>query len=159
MFRIARAILSPVASSCNNSGASSRPATRFTSPTFGTRTNILANQALTEDDYRFIRYFGSRLEGTTRGVEEAGSKTTIIADVHTDGNTRQVLEEGVGYVQTVAVAYQLPDGRVALGMGPALSYYEFKHPMADRLTDEAWRELLKTNPPAPPQWTSSFKVQ
>ncbi len=119
----------------------------------------LSNQALTEDEYRFIRYFGSRLEGVTRGVEETGSKTTIIADVHTDGNTRQVLEEGVGYVQTVAVAYQLPDGRVALGMGPVLSYYEFKHPMADRLTDEAWRELLKTNPPAPPQWTSSFKIQ
>ena len=119
----------------------------------------LANEELTEEDYRFIRYFGSRLEGVTRGVEEAGSKTTIIADVHTDGNTRQVLEEGVGYVQTVAVAYQLPDGRVALGMGPVLSYYEFKHPMADRLTDEAWRELLKTNPPAPPEWTASFRVQ
>ncbi len=119
----------------------------------------LANQELTEEDYRFIRYFGSRLGGATRGVEEAGSKTTIIADVHTDGNTRQVLEEGVGYVQTVAVAYQLPDGRVAVGMGPVLSYYEFKHPMADRLTDEAWRELLKTSPPAPPPWTASFRAQ
>ncbi len=119
----------------------------------------LANQELTEDEYEFIRYFGSRLEGAVRGVEETGSKTTIIADVHTDGNTRQVLEEGVGYVQTIAVAYQLPDGRTALGMGPVLSYYEFKHPMADRLTDEAWRELLQTTPPAPPEWTASFKVR
>lgn len=119
----------------------------------------LANQELTEEDYGFIRYFGSRLEGATRGVEKTGAKTTIIADVHTDGNTRQVLEEGVGYVQTIAVAYQLPDGRTALGMGPVLSYYEFKHPMADRLTDEAWRELLKSNPPAPPQWTASFQAQ
>ncbi len=24
-----------------------------------------------------------------------------------------------------------------------LSYYEFKHPMSDRLTDEKWRKMLK----------------
>ena len=116
----------------------------------------LANEELTDDDYRFIRYFGSHLKGATRGVEETGSKTTIIADVHTDSNTGQVLEEGVGYVQKIVVAYQLPDGRIVAGMGPVLSYYEFKQSMDNRLTDEAWREMLRSSPPAPPEWTATF---
>ena len=96
---------------------------------------------------------------TTAGVEETGSKTTMIADVHTDGNTRQALEEGVGYIQHITVAYQLPDGRIAVGRGPVFSYYEFKQPLADRLTDEAWRQMLEYGQaPAPPEWTSSFKT-
>jgi hypothetical protein len=36
------------------------------------------------------------------------------------------------------------------------SYYEFPHPMADRLTDEKWRELLSTKPPARPAWIADF---
>lgn len=28
------------------------------------------------------------------------------------------------------------------GVGPGLSYCEFKHPMSDRLTDEAWKDIL-----------------
>ena len=45
---------------------------------------------------------------------------------------------------------------VYLAAGPELSYYEFKHPMSDRLTDEAWREMLKTNPPERPPWVYSY---
>ncbi len=119
----------------------------------------LANQPLTEEEYRFIKHFGRSLSRVTAGVEDTGSKTTMIADVHTDGNTQQALEEGVGYIQHITVAYQLPDGRIAVGRGPAFSYYEFKQPMADRLTDEAWRELLqKGQAPAPPEWTRSFNT-
>jgi len=119
----------------------------------------LANQELTEEQYSFIKHFSSALSRATAGVEETGSKTTMIADVHTDGNTSQVLEEGVGYVQTITVAYQLPGGRVAVGKGPVFSYYEFKHPMADRLTDEAWREMLERGRgPEQPEWTASFRA-
>jgi hypothetical protein len=75
--------------------------------------------------------------------------------VHTDSNTEQVLEEGVGYVDLIVVAYKLPDGRILVGAGPVMSYYEFKQPMDDRLTDEAWRELLDSNPPERPEWASN----
>jgi len=39
-----------------------------------------------------------------------------------------------------------------------MSYYEFTWPQKDRLTDEAWMEMLK-NRKAPPQpeWICSFK--
>jgi hypothetical protein len=36
------------------------------------------------------------------------------------------------------------------------SYYEFTHPMNDRLTDEKWRDMLKTNPKDLPEWLDSF---
>ena len=67
-----------------------------------------------------------------------------------------VLEEAVGYVDLLVAAWKSPDGNIYIGGGPELSYYEFKQPMGNRLTDEAWRELLKTDPPAAPPWTSSY---
>jgi len=112
----------------------------------------LENRELTEDDYEFIRDFGGHLDYVVTGVDTKGKETTIVADVHTDCNTELVLEEGVGYVKLILVAYRVPDGRILLGAGPVFSYYEFKHPMDDRLTDEAWKELLQDNPPDMPEW-------
>jgi len=44
-----------------------------------------------------------------------------------------------------------------IGAGPVLSYYEFKQPMADRLTDEKWRDLLKSDKkPGQPEWTKEY---
>ena len=72
-------------------------------------------------------------------------------------NTETVLEEGVGYVHLIAVAYALPGGQVVLGMGPVFSYYEFKWPMSDRLTDEAWATMLENGQaPKRPPWVKSF---
>jgi hypothetical protein len=117
----------------------------------------LKNEELTEDDYAFIRDFGERLSAVVSGASEAGQKTTLIADVHTDQNTKQVLEEGTGYLRLMLVAYKLPQGHVLVGAGPVFSYYEFKHPMSDRLTDEKWREMLQgQDKPKLPEWTESF---
>jgi len=116
----------------------------------------LENKELTEEDYQFIRNFGGSLQGVIADVEEKAQKTTIIADVHTDGNSGKVLEEGVGHVNLIVVAYKVPDRRVLIGAGPVMTYYEFKQPMSDRLTDEKWRELLSQNPPEKPEWTVSF---
>jgi hypothetical protein len=81
----------------------------------------------------------------------------MVADVHTDSNSQSVLEEGVGYVKLMVAAYQYPDGTVYLGAGPVFSTYEFKWPMAGRLTDPAWTNLLASaSAPAPPAWTGSF---
>ena len=79
------------------------------------------------------------------GVEAEGKETTIVADVLTDLNApRQVLEEGVGTIDLILVAYRLSDGRIITGTGLVLSHYEFKHPMDDRLTDEKWREMIES---------------
>lgn len=118
----------------------------------------LEGKELTDDDYDFIRDFGSSLENIIVGVEAEGKETTIVADVHTDTNApEEVLEEGVGYVDLVLVAYKVPDGRIIIGAGPTLSYYEFKQPIDNRLTDEQWKQMLKSGQAPPrPAWTSSF---
>jgi len=116
----------------------------------------LGNEELSQEDYDFIRDFGDELEDVIAGVDDRAKKTTLVADVHTDQNTRQVLEEGLGYVRLMVVAYKVPDGRVLVGAGPAMSYYEFKQPMSERLTDEGWREMLSSNAPEIPEWVPSF---
>lgn len=117
----------------------------------------LENQELSQEDYDFIKNFGDNLNGVISEVDEKAKKTTIVADVHTDQNTKSVLEEGVGYVDLIVVAYKLPDGRILIGAGPVMSYYEFKQPMKDRLTDEKWRSILTENKePEKPEWASNF---
>ncbi|WP_410510141.1 DUF3160 domain-containing protein [Methanosarcina hadiensis] len=116
----------------------------------------LENEELTEEDYEFIKNFGDQLEGVIADVDEKARKTTVVADVHTDTNTETVLEEGVGYVDMLVVAYKLPDGRILIGAGPVMSHYEFKQSMSDRLADEKWREILEANPPERPEWTSTY---
>ncbi len=116
----------------------------------------LENEELSEADYEFIENFGDELNAVIAEVDDKAKKTTIVADVHTEGNTRQVLEEGVGYVDLIVVAYKVPDGRILIGAGPVMSYYEFKQPMENRLTDEQWRELLRADPPERPEWYSNF---
>jgi len=116
----------------------------------------LLNEPLTQGDCDFIRDFADELDDVLAGVDSKAKKTTLVADVHTDTNTNQVLEEATGYVRLIVVAYRQPDGSVVLGAGPVFSYYEFKQPMSQRLTDEAWREKLAEDPPDDPEWVDGF---
>lgn len=117
----------------------------------------LRNEELSDEDYYFIGNFGGELD--SMAGDRFGSKsmlTTLVADVHTDQNSQNILEEGTGYVQLMVVAYKVPDGQIMIGVGPVMRYYEFKQPMSNRLSDETWRDLLASDPPKPPEWTASF---
>ncbi len=117
----------------------------------------LRGEPISREDADYIKWIGSRIKRCIEGIDEEEHKTTIVADVLTDTNSGLCVEEGVGYVKTMLAAYKLPDGRIAIGMGPVLSTYEFKHPISDRLTDEKWREeILPVKPPAAPEWVRSF---
>jgi hypothetical protein len=105
----------------------------------------LANQPLSKDDENWIKHFDGALKNACAGHEANAMKTTLIADVHTDQNSGEVLEVGTGKIRLIVVANRLPDGDLGLAVGPVFSYYEFRHPMRDRLTDEKWRELLITS--------------
>ena len=63
----------------------------------------------------------------------------IVVDVHTEPTAGKVLEEGVGYPGVIEK--KMGDETLR---GALFSYYEFKYPMDDRLTDEKWRSLLAT---------------
>jgi hypothetical protein len=115
------------------------------------------NEPLTLSDNEFLANFSESLKNTIGDVDDKGLKTTIIADVHTEMNTKQVLEEASGYIDYILVAYARPEGDIILAVGPVLSYYEFKHPMKDRLTDEKWQDMLLQNQaPDRPWWISSY---
>lgn len=122
----------------------------------------LDNEPLDGVEYNYIAEFGSMsrdlIETISGGeIDEDVLKSVMIADVHTEGNVELVLEEGVGYIKTILVAYKLPDDRILIGVGPGFSYYEFKQSMENRLTDEAWRTMLESgNHPDQPGWVNSF---
>jgi hypothetical protein len=80
----------------------------------------------------------------------------VIADVHTDPNTKKVMEVGVGNAMDIYVAAPI-EGRVVLCRGAIFSNYKFLQPMSNRITDEEWQGMLadETNPPMP-EWTTLF---
>jgi hypothetical protein len=112
----------------------------------------LMNQELSSSDFEYIGNFAKTLEEAITGVSKTGIRTLLVADVHTHGFEQKVVEEGVGYVDLIIVACQLPNGSIILAAGPVLSYYEFKWPMDNRLTDESWEYLLNSANPSKPTW-------
>ena len=114
----------------------------------------LNNEALSDQDYDFINDFGDHLEEVVLDIPEQGLDHRLVADVHTDISSNQVLEEAVGNLDLLLAAYKVPDGRIIIGAGPVFSYYEFKQPMANRLTDETWRKQIYST--ERPPWIYSF---
>ena len=154
----------------------------------------LAHQELTKEEYDFIRNVSQQLQRIevqdpelAKLYQQAAAQrdqkqlqkimaeieirsgrspmeTTLIADVHTDANSQEVLQEGTGYVDLMVVCYLQPtgqgDGQLVLGAGPVLSYYEFRQPIQERLTDEKWIEMLRTGrAPKMPPWVETYRVE
>lgn len=123
----------------------------------------LTNKDLKKNDYNFIKNIGDTLEDLVtfsaeereRITSETDTKMEIIVDVHTDSNTAQVLEEGVGKPMTLFVVVK-EGGDLYLTSGPIFSYYEFRHSMSDRLNDEKWQQMIK---PPLPSFVQSFIVK
>ncbi len=119
----------------------------------------LAGKKLSDEEYLFIKRFGDEIIQIVTPMDDEDKDTRLVTDVFTNSEIGQIVEEGTGYLRVMVVAYKLPQGNIVLGAGPVLSYYEFKHPMSDRLTDEAWKVLLQSDKaPSAPEWTQSFYV-
>lgn len=135
----------------------------------------LRGEMLTDGEYATIRFYGGELEHLTMAAadmpeEEQGDysymdeepQAAVIADVATDPfPVPIVLEEAVGRIDEIHVVVPVPasDGTTTLQVakGGVFSYYEFSWPASDRLTDEAWREMLETGEEPPrPAWIESF---
>ncbi|MFX0124512.1 MAG: DUF3160 domain-containing protein [Candidatus Hodarchaeota archaeon] len=124
----------------------------------------LENKPLNESDIKFIDNFGEEIATIASFndpevgslVSEADNRTAIIADVHTDPNSGRVLEVGTGNPYVIYVIVQDHNGKLRLTRGGTFSYYEFKHPMTERLSDEEWHEILDSNPPPLPEWVTNL---
>ena len=88
---------------------------------------------LSGDDARFL----NELDKTFLELTEQ-KDMPIVVDVHTEPNSGQVLEEAIGYPESV-----YHDIGAIRARGALFTHYEFKHPMSDRLTDAAWQTMLK----------------
>lgn len=123
----------------------------------------LTNQPLSSDQYGIIINIGKTLESITTFTPDISSEIeneeddqmAIVADVHTDPNSEQVLEEGVGYPMNIFVVVPV-DGKLRITQGAIFSYYEFTMPMSNRLTDGQWQDMISSDPPELPIWTGSF---
>lgn len=123
----------------------------------------LTTVPLSPEDYELICNIGASLEQIvefnqygTEGPELDGMKMPVVADVHTDSNSGTCLEEGVGYPFEIFVICPV-EGQLILTVGAGFSYYEFVHPISDRLTDEKWQDMLKSGEaPELAKWTSNF---
>ena len=89
--------------------------------------------ALTAAEEEFLNELDVSLLALTGGPD-----LPIVVDVHTNPASRQVLQEATGMARLVTL--MVDEGQAA--RGARLTQCEFKHPMAERLDDAAWRDLL-----------------
>jgi hypothetical protein len=132
-------------------------------------TKELAGQIPTDEEYKFIEYVCYRLHlphfglPHYRDVSEKFMGATdnsmpVVADVHTDVNSKQVLEEAVGLPMELYIVCPV-DNEPTVCIGAIYSYYEFKEPISKRLTDDEWRTMLKEGKqPEQAEWIGSYMV-
>jgi len=117
----------------------------------------LENKELTDEEYELIRNFDQSISPIFENIDYESQSSILVADVYT--SPAGVLEEGTGKLNLIIVAYKQSDGRIVLGAGSVMSYYEFWQPPGQRLTDEEWRDkIIENNCPERPEWVESFKV-
>lgn len=126
----------------------------------------LAGTELTEDEYKFIEHIGSTYRSmlffphhwdvTDPFQTEMDREMPVVADVFTNVDARETLEEAVGWPMQILAVCPVA-GKPTVCRGVTYSYYEFRQPMSNRLTDEQWRKMLEeTEAPQQPAWTSAF---
>ena len=128
----------------------------------------LQNQALTDEDYEFIEFYGGMLEhfwleavkeGTTYQVQgedfermrEYGAEekidphVQIIADVASNPQDGLCLEEALGSLSEVLVVFPV-DGELHVAVGACFKHYQFEQPINERMTDTEWRVKMGYEP-------------
>ncbi len=122
----------------------------------------LENKPLSGSELNLIENIGYTLESIVNINEseyytDTDNRMALVADVHTDPNSGKVLEEGVGNPFIIFTVNEV-NGELILSRGATFSYYEFKQPLAERLTDETWQEILDQGIAIPelPSWVESF---
>ena len=80
----------------------------------------------------------------------SGPDAPLVVDLHTEPNSQQVLEAGLGYPLLEQRGFKEGSERVV--RGGRFNCYQFTQPLQDRLSDEAWQALLGDGK-APASWS------
>jgi len=105
-----------------------------------------SNKPLPLDKAKYLYSFGEILDRiytfpSSFAQNEEDALLPLVADVHTDVNSGQVLEVAIGYPLEIYVK-----GKGKTYRGAMFSYYEFKQPMKERMTDKDWQEKANSAP-------------
>ncbi|MFO8061985.1 MAG: DUF3160 domain-containing protein [bacterium] len=90
-----------------------------------------------------VKYALSLAERALKRFLSGSSKeenAVMIADIHTDPNSKQVLEVGTGRIMNMHI-----EQSSYVYTGGIIPFYEFKQPADKRLTDGEWRNMIKNN--------------
>ncbi len=113
---------------------------------------------LNETECEKMKYIGSILS-SLEGFGKAGGRAELVVDVHTDTIYSEVLQEATGKPMLILVAVPDENGIPFIARGAMYSYHEFIQPMSQRLTDEAWWDMIDNDSlPPMPEWVSSFVI-
>ncbi|MDF1497920.1 MAG: DUF3160 domain-containing protein [Patescibacteria group bacterium] len=124
----------------------------------------LNNEKISDLDFERLRRESGKLSSVISPLPsedrtEDLARSALIADVHTDGLTRQILYEADGIPNYIYVAVKDSNG-TRLTKGLVFSYYEFKNPLEKRLNDSDWREWVykrdEGRMPVMPDWNKSL---
>lgn len=136
----------------------------------------LRGESATSEEYMTIQKMGSSLEWFTLSVidpendldnwslvQGAERSVAVVADVFTRNvlgcEKNGILHEATGNADVIYVLVNI-GGINYLTSGAVLRYYEFTRPLGNRLTDEEWQELLKTDKaPLIPEWMRPLKLK
>jgi len=113
---------------------------------------------LNEMDFQLIHNIGGTLENLESfpGADyttETDESAALIADVHTDPNTKQVLEVANDVPALLYTTIEI-NKKPQIFIGAIYDYYEFLQPISGRLTDEEWQQLSPK--PQKPEWVEFF---
>ena len=135
----------------------------------------LRNETLTDEEYELIRGYGGTLEhfwieavkdkAEAEYFDAQEIPSSLVTDIATDPNGT-VLQVANGRPAEILVVVPV-DGTLRLASGAVYDFYQFTHPSADRLTDEAWRQMIGQwftadsyynwdSQVEKPQWTTSY---
>lgn len=136
----------------------------------------LKNELLTDEEYELIRNYGGNLEhfwleafqDEGEDIRSGDFPAAIVTDIATDPNG-SCLEVGTGNPSTIYVVVPI-DGELHICVGAVYSFYQFEQPLAERLTDSEWRQMMGIavkedgtyNFDAPvdaPEWTRSYRYE
>ena len=138
----------------------------------------LRDETLTDNEYEFIKSYGGNIEHfwyeAAKGeapsdmVSSQEFPAAVVVDIATDPDG-EVLEAATGSPSVIYTVVKV-DGKLKIARGSVYSFYQFRWPADDRLTDSSWRMMmgLQTDEEGyyhydskipQPDWTGSYRYR
>jgi ankyrin repeat protein len=107
---------------------------------------------ITPEEYEQLRiytlsYMAEPFDSAVYDIKD--KRSALVADIQTDAKTGRILYESIGkpYVMIVLIGNE---NHPRLTIGAAFNHYEFTKPLANRMSDSDWQQIVYEKSEAPP---------